>query len=140
MQTWPIAHNTVKHVETGHIWDHLLCAEKTGVQLKLVYKLTKVSCIGTLYLKFIQDYVLFRVQFWHFRSTYIHSSIGDLQFPIFRFLSVPDDGHFRNASCALDLISTILLLSQDRYHCWWLLIPDGYHPPSSQCFGTDMIY
>ena len=61
MQTWPIAHNTVKHVETGHIWDHLLCAEKTGVQLKLVYKLTKVSCIGTLYLKFIQDYVLFRV-------------------------------------------------------------------------------
>lgn len=36
MQTWPIAHNTVKHVETGHIWDHLLCAEKTGVQFKLV--------------------------------------------------------------------------------------------------------
>lgn len=49
MQTWTIAHDTMKHVDTGHLWDHLLCSEKTGVQHILVYKLTKVSCIGTLY-------------------------------------------------------------------------------------------
>jgi len=46
----------------------------------------------------------------------------------------------RNASCALTLISTFLLLSLGRYLCWWTISPQGYHPPSSQCFGTDMIF
>jgi len=40
----------------------------------------------------------------------------------------------------LNLISTFLLLSLDRYHCWWTISPRGYHPPSSQCFGSDMVY
>ena len=38
------------------------------------------------------------------------------------------------------LISMCLLLSLGRYLCWWTIIPWGYHPPSSQCFGTDMVY
>jgi len=32
----------------------------------------------------------------------------------------------------------VLLLSLGRYLCWWTISPRGYHPPSSQCFGTDM--
>jgi len=24
--------------------------------------------------------------------------------------------------------------------CWWTIGPRGYHPPSSQSFGTDMVY
>jgi hypothetical protein len=47
---------------------------------------------------------------------------------------------FRNASCALNFISTFLLLSLGRYFCWWTISPRVYHPPSSQCFGTDMVY
>jgi len=55
-------------------------------------------------------------------------------------LIVPDEGYFRNASCALNLISTFSLLSQDRYLCWCTISPCVYPPPSSQCFGTDMVY
>jgi len=33
----------------------------------------------------------------------------------------------------------VLLLSLGRYLCWWTISPRGYHPPSSQCFGTDMV-
>ena len=35
---------------------------------------------------------------------------------------------------------TFLLLSMDRYLCLWTISSRGYHPPSSQCFGTDMVY
>ena len=49
-------------------------------------------------------------------------------------LSVLDEGYSKNVSCALNLISTILLLSLGRYFCWWTISPRGYHPPSSQCF------
>jgi len=24
--------------------------------------------------------------------------------------------------------------------CWWTISPRGYHPPSNQCFDTDMVY
>ena len=34
-------------------------------------------------------------------------------------LSVPDEEYFRNAWCALNYISTFLLLSVGRYLCWW---------------------
>jgi len=54
--------------------------------------------------------------------------------------SVSDEGYSRNASCALNLISTFVLLSLGRYLCWWTISPRGYHPPSSQCVGTDMVY
>jgi len=40
----------------------------------------------------------------------------------------------------LDLISTFLLLSLGQYHCWWIISPRGYHPLSSQCFDTDIVY
>ena len=36
-------------------------------------------------------------------------------------------------------LSTSLLLSLGRYICWWTIIPRMYHPPSSRCFGTDML-
>ena len=42
-------------------------------------------------------------------------------------LSVPDDGYSRNASCALNFISTFVLLSLDRYLYWWTISPRGYH-------------
>ena len=35
---------------------------------------------------------------------------------------------------------TYFLLSVGRYICWWTINPRGYHPPSSQCFGTGMVY
>ena len=33
----------------------------------------------------------------------------------------------------------VLLLALGRYLCWWTMSPRGYHPPSCQCFDTDMI-
>jgi len=43
-------------------------------------------------------------------------------------------------TCALNLISTFLLLWLDRYLCWWINSPRSYHPLSSQCFGAGMVY
>jgi hypothetical protein len=43
-------------------------------------------------------------------------------------------------SCTLNLISTFSFLSRGRYLCWWTICPQGYHPPSRQCFGTGMAY
>ena len=51
--------------------------------------------------------------------------------------SVSDEGYSRNASCALNLISTFLLLSLSRYLWWWTISARRYHLPS---FGTDMVY
>jgi ABC-type nickel/cobalt efflux system permease component RcnA len=39
-------------------------------------------------------------------------------------LSVLDEGYSKNVSCALNLISTILLLSLGQYLCCGLLIPE----------------
>ena len=44
------------------------------------------------------------------------------------------------ASSALQIISGFWLLSLRRYLCWWTINPRGHHPPSSRCFGTDMVY
>jgi len=41
-------------------------------------------------------------------------------------LSVPGEGYFRNAWCAVNYISTFLLLSVGRYLCWWTIISRGY--------------
>jgi len=38
------------------------------------------------------------------------------------------------------ICNTRVLLSLGRYLCWWTINPRGYHPPSSQCFGTDVVY
>jgi hypothetical protein len=43
-------------------------------------------------------------------------------------LSVFDEGHYRNASCVLILISMFWLLSQGRYF-WWNNSLRGYHHP-----------
>jgi hypothetical protein len=41
----------------------------------------------------------------------------------------------------LNLIFIFWLLSLGWYLCWWTIIsPIGYQLPSSQCFGTDMVY
>jgi len=34
----------------------------------------------------------------------------------------------------------VLLLSVDRYRCWWTICHRVYHPPSIQCPGSDMVY
>ena len=44
------------------------------------------------------------------------------------------------ASCALNLISTFVLLSLGRYLCWWSISPRGHHPSSSQYLDTDIVY
>jgi hypothetical protein len=63
-------------------------------------------------------------------------------------LDVPIEGYYRKC-CALwmyllkviteSVVQTqfyvyVLLLSLDRYLCWWTVSPRGYHPPSIQCF------
>ena len=48
--------------------------------------------------------------------------------------------NFRNVPCAPNLISTFILLSLGRSTCWWINSTRGYHSPSSQCFGTGMVY
>jgi len=68
------------------------------------------------------------------------SNLGRDSFIRVYLLNVPDVGYSRNESCALNLISTFLLLSLGRYLCWWTISPWGYHPPSSQWFGTDVVY
>jgi hypothetical protein len=42
------------------------------------------------------------------------------------------EGYSRNASVALNLISTFLLISLGRYLYWWTINIGGHHPPSSQ--------
>ena len=54
---------TVKPVQTAAPCDQLLCSERIGIWF-LQVKLTKISYIGTSYkVKFVQDSVLFWVQF-----------------------------------------------------------------------------
>ena len=55
-------------------------------------------------------------------------------------MSVLDEGYSRNASPAIHLMSTFLLLSLGRYFYWRTSSPLGYHPTSSSCFGTDMTW
>ena len=50
------------------------------------------------------------------------------------------NGKLSDEGYALYLISKFVLLSLDQYLCWWTIIPREYHPPSSQCFGTAMVY
>ena len=38
------------------------------------------------------------------------------------------------------LISMCFLLSMGQYLCWWTISSWWYNPPSSQWFGTDMVY
>jgi len=33
-----------------------------------------------------------------------------------------------------------LRVNYNRYFCWWTVSPREYHPPSSQCCGTCMLY
>jgi hypothetical protein len=54
--------------------------------------------------------------------------------------SVSNEGYSRNASCALNLISTFSLLSLGWRLCWWTISPRVYHQPSSQWFGIDLVY
>ena len=38
------------------------------------------------------------------------------------------------------LMKIFVLLSLHRYLCRWTINPRWYHPHSSHCFGTDMVY
>ena len=45
-----------------------------------------------------------------------------LSHPLFYVVKcISDESHSRNASCALNKISTLVLLSLGRYHCWWTI-------------------
>jgi hypothetical protein len=44
-------------------------------------------------------------------------------------LRVPEEGYSRNASCALNLMSTFLMLSPGRYICCWTISLDGIIRP-----------
>jgi len=43
-----------------------------------------------------------------------------------------------STSCALNLISTFLILSLGRYHCWWTISPQGHGSYIYQCRCTDI--
>jgi len=60
----------------------------------------------------------------------------NLQFIDIWTLSVPDEGSSWNAAYAL---YTFLLISLGRYPYWWTISPQGYYPPSNQCFGIGMV-
>ena len=47
-------------------------------------------------------------------------------------LSVPDEGYSRNASCALDLISTVLIQHFDKRRILYWTFPDEYPRESDQ--------
>ena len=51
----------------------------------------------------------------------------------------PAASHWQTWSCALNLISTFLSLPLGWCLCWWTISPRGYHPPSSQYFGTGLL-
>ena len=57
-------------------------------------------------------------------------------------VSVPDESYFRNASYALNLISTFLLLPLGRYLCWWTtgtcFIQKIYAPPPLPYFKVNI--
>ena len=71
-------------------------------------------------------------------------------------LKNPDmSGYSSNASCPLNCITLSelipllvdcvssaqsVLISLSRYLCWWTISSQGYHPSSSQCFVTYMVY
>ena len=55
-------------------------------------------------------------------------------------MRVPDKCYSRNVPCTLNLISTFLLLSLERYLCCSTISSRGYYTSSSQSFGTDMVY
>jgi hypothetical protein len=38
---------------------------------------------------------------------------------------VPDEGYYRNASCALNCACTFSLQSLSRYRLWWSISPNG---------------
>jgi hypothetical protein len=50
-------------------------------------------------------------------------------------ISVLYECYSKYASSTLNKISTYVLLSHDRYLCWWTICPRLYHPPNSLCFG-----
>jgi len=33
----------------------------------------------------------------------------------------------------------VFITINNQFLCWWSISPRGYHPPSSQYFGTDMV-
>lgn len=63
---------------------------------------------------------------------------GHIVFSNLLTLSVPVEGYSRNAPYGL--VCTFWLGWLSRYLCWSTNNTRGYHPPSNQRFGTDMVY
>jgi hypothetical protein len=47
---------------------------------------------------------------------------------------------FQKPPCALILMFTFLLLSLDRYLCWWTISPWRHHSLSSQCVSKSLSF
>jgi len=47
---------------------------------------------------------------------------------------------FKKGGVHTKLDSYVLFLSLGRYIWWWTISPRVYHPPSSQWYGTDIVY
>ena len=57
-------------------------------------------------------------------------SFFDLRTPITCLVS--SNFHYSiNGTCGRNSIFTFVLLPLDRYLCWWVISPEGYHSPSS---------
>jgi len=81
-----------------------------------------LSCLGHLVFLLPKTFKLFGLQiFW-----------------LWAYLIMGDQGYSRNVQCTLNLLPTFLLLSLNQYLCWWTINTRGYHPPSSQCFGSSL--
>jgi len=37
-------------------------------------------------------------------------------------------------------LTLVYMTNLIQYLCWWTISPRGYHPHSSRCFGTAMVY
>jgi hypothetical protein len=61
-------------------------------------------------------------------------------FYYYHWVNISDIHVFITITGSISLISICLLLSLGRYLCWWAISSWWYNPPSSQWFGTDIVY
>ena len=74
------------------------------------------------------------VQDWCYNTAILNVTVTENIVSMKEGITEAHGGHWwKNASCALTLISKFVLLLLGRYLCVWTICPRVYHPPSSQC-------
>ena len=74
------------------------------------------------------------VQDWCYNTAILNVTVTENIVSMKEGITEAHGGHWwKNASCALALISKFVLLLLGRYLCVWTMCPRVYHPPSSQC-------